>query len=96
MTDDRTRPGFLTRLRDRLAAWFPGPEPERCPSCGQPALRSVQWIRATVLVDGKRAPASWLYFVCESCSGRFRRDIRGGAFTVPSEQEWQTYCRFGC
>lgn len=93
MTDDQARPGFLSRLEKRLLAWLTLPEPEPCPSCGQQTLRCVQWLRATIVVDGQRAPASWCYFVCDSCAGRYRRDIRGGGFTAPSEEEWRLHCR---
>jgi hypothetical protein len=38
-----------------------------CPACGRRGLTCVNWIRATVLVKGRRVPDSWSYFVCERC-----------------------------
>jgi len=60
-----------------------------CPTCGHPGLRTVNWIRATILVDGRRAPDSWTYHWCEACGGRFKR--RGGSWVVPSSEEWDHY-----
>jgi hypothetical protein len=39
----------------------------RCPACGQRALKCVNWIRATVRVDGRRAPDTWSYYICQRC-----------------------------
>lgn len=41
--------------------------PRRCPKCGRRALWCVNFIRATILVDGRRAPASWSYHLCRAC-----------------------------
>jgi hypothetical protein len=74
-----------------LAGWFIGRRRQVCPTCSRRALRCVQWIRATVLIEGRRAPDSWSYFLCESCGAHFKRHI-GREFEVPSEAEWAQYC----
>jgi hypothetical protein len=38
-----------------------------CPACGQRGLKCVNWIRATALVNGRRASDIWSYYVCEKC-----------------------------
>jgi uncharacterized protein (DUF1684 family) len=73
------------------AAWLVSLRRALCPSCGQRSLHCIQWIRATVIIDGRRAPDSWGYFVCESCGGKFKRNIHK-AFTIPSEAEWAQNC----
>jgi len=62
-----------------------------CPSCSHRALRRVQFIRATVVVDGRRVPDSWSFLLCESCGARYKQHL-GAALTVPSEAEWNQYC----
>ncbi len=62
-----------------------------CPECGKKALRCVQWIRATVLVEGKKTPDTRSYYQCDSCRARLKRSLDAG-FTVPTEAEWHRYC----
>jgi hypothetical protein len=62
-----------------------------CPECGLDSLRCVQWILATVLIDGKRAPDSWSYFLCESCGARFKQHL-GKDFTKATDTEWAEDC----
>jgi hypothetical protein len=62
-----------------------------CPSCSNRALRRVQFIRATVMVNGKRAPDSWSFFACDSCGARLKQHT-GREYTVASEAEWNQYC----
>lgn len=56
-----------------------------CPECGAQALRWVTFLRATVLVDGRRAPDSWSLHECEACGVRLK-DHRG-TWEVPSESD---------
>lgn len=62
-----------------------------CPSCSKPALQQVQFIRATIIRDGRRAPDSWSYFWCSACEARFKQRP-GGGFTQPTSEEWSQYC----
>ena len=56
-----------------------------CRSCGERALKQVNWIRATVLIDGRRAPDSWTCYCCQSCGARYRRKISGEWILVPPD-----------
>jgi hypothetical protein len=64
---------------------------EVCPSCGEQTLRLVQFIRATVIIDGRRAPDAWRYLLCESCGSRYKQHI-GREMEVPFDEEWEHYC----
>ena len=74
-----------------LVGWLLGQKQSICPNCNCQSLRCVQWIRATVMIDGQRAPASWCYFLCESCGARYKQHLKGD-FEIPSEAEWTQYC----
>lgn len=41
--------------------------PDKCPQCGERGLDLVNFILATVVIDGRRAPDSWSYYVCRKC-----------------------------
>jgi hypothetical protein len=93
---------FLTlcgAVQASLLWWWVGPQGARsarwqaamCPSCSNRTLRRVQFIRATVLRDGQRAPDSWSYFLCSSCGVRLKQHL-GAAFTTPTEEEWAQHC----
>jgi hypothetical protein len=43
-----------------------------CPKCGRRGLRSTNFIRATVLIDGQRAADHWAYYVCNLCESGFK------------------------
>lgn len=49
---------------------------------------AVQWIRATVLIEGQRAPASWTYYRCPTCGERYRRDL-GGPMVEANDDDWR-------
>ena len=59
----------------------------RCPTCNRPGIEVVQFLRATVVVDGKRGPAAWSYLSCPHCGGRFRQDVNGPC-VVADEEDW--------
>lgn len=62
---------------------------KRCPTCSKQSLKNVQFIRATNLVNGARAPDSWSYLECESCKARFKE--HHGELVASSEEEWNTF-----
>jgi transposase-like protein len=62
---------------------------KRCPSCSQERLKRIQFVRATVLVDGRRAPDSWSYYECGSCGARFRE--QRGEYRSPTAEEWHAH-----
>jgi hypothetical protein len=64
----------------------------RCPTCKKRGLRSVQFIRATIVIDGRSAPAASSFYRCPGCDGRFRRDAwRDEGLQVASDDEWRQF-----
>jgi len=47
-------------------------EPAICPRCGSRSLVQTDFIRATTLVNGRRAPDSWSLHNCKECNARLR------------------------
>lgn len=43
-----------------------------CPACGRRGLKCVNFVMATVLINGRRAPDSWAYYDCERCGARLK------------------------
>lgn len=66
------KPTVLNRLAEKWRGFCHDYTRDVCPGCGQRALVMVNFIRATVIVDGKTAPDSWSCHVCESCGSRWR------------------------
>ena len=56
-----------------------------CSACGKRDLKCVNFIRATIEVDGKRMPDSCSYYVCDKCGAAFKWHRR--AWSNMSEQE---------
>jgi hypothetical protein len=45
----------------------------RCPRCGRRGgMTLVNFIRATVVIDGRRAPDHWSYYRCRRCGARLK------------------------
>lgn len=44
----------------------------RCPKCQQRGLKSIDFIRATVQINGQRAPDCWADYQCEKCGAVVR------------------------
>lgn len=64
---------------------------ENCPTCGEQALRSVNSVLATVVINGRRAPDAWTYYWYESCQSRWKKHI-GCDLEVPTDSEWDRHC----
>jgi len=61
---------------------------ERCPKCGQRGLTCVGFMKATVVIDGRRCPDSWGYYACEKCGAKLKHH-RGEWGEVPDhERRW--------
>jgi hypothetical protein len=58
---------------------------ERCPECGQRGLTCVNVIKATVAIDGMRAPDSWGYYSCEKCGASLKHH-RGVWGPIPDDE----------
>lgn len=57
---------LLTALASR---YYRGP----CPRCGGRGLRSLGLTKATVLIDGRRAPDFWIDYECKLCGVELRK-----------------------
>jgi len=44
----------------------------RCPECHQRGLKTVNFFKATVLVNGQRTPDHWTDYECEKCGAAVR------------------------
>jgi hypothetical protein len=44
----------------------------KCPACSERGLKSVNFIRATIVIDGRRAPDFWSYYECDRCGAGFK------------------------
>ena len=82
--------------------WIIGGYRSKCPQCYAKAipeplsgearrvvprnLRMVGFVRATVLINGKRAPDSWSFYLCDSCGARLK--FHRGQFSAPTDSEW--------
>ena len=58
-----------------------------CPACRKRKLECVQFFRATVISDGRRAPDSLGFFRCLACGGRFKKG-HGHSYVEISNDEW--------
>ena len=72
----------------------------RCPDCNTKTLVSRNWIRATVVINGQRAPDSWTYYECEGCGARWKKFISNTGYDrpewqKPSDEEWALHCQRG-
>jgi hypothetical protein len=60
------------------------------PDLQEAGLRGAQFIRATIVIDGRTAPAAWSLYRCPLCGGRLRQDV-GSAMRVASDDEWRQF-----
>ena len=44
----------------------------RCPKCRQRGLKLINFVKATVLINGQRAPDHWADYECEKCGAVVR------------------------
>jgi hypothetical protein len=44
----------------------------RCPQCQQRGLKAINFVRATVIINGQRAPDHWADYECEMCGAVVR------------------------
>jgi C4-type Zn-finger protein len=46
---------------------------EDCPNCGKGTLQIVNFFKATVLINGRRAPDSYMILECSHCGYRYHK-----------------------
>jgi hypothetical protein len=61
-----------------------------CPACGRRGLKMAGGVKATILVNGKRAGDHWSYYVCQQCGAGFK--WHRGNLSLASEGEIRHYC----
>ncbi len=61
----------------------------QCSECGKRGLKNVNFIMATIVVNGVRIPDSWSYYVCEQCPACFK--LHRGALSRVTLSEVQQY-----
>lgn len=59
---------------------------DKCPQCQERGLIRVFWVKAAVLVNGRRAPDSWSYYLCEKCGSRLKS--HRGTWSEVGDKEW--------
>ena len=59
-------------------------EKRKCPGCGEPTLETFNFIKATIVVDGQRAPDSYKLVRCQNCSAEWK--LRGERFEPHSAE----------
>ena len=62
-----------------------------CRDCNHKSLKPVQFIRATIQVDGKRTPDNWSYYICEHCGTPYK--LHRKEWSIPSDTEWKLHCK---
>ena len=63
---------------------------DKCPDCGKRTLKTVEFIKATVITDGERAPDSWAYYLCKNCGARYKKHHRG-IWEDVTQSEWESF-----
>jgi hypothetical protein len=58
-----------------------------CPHCDQATLETENFIKATLLVNGERAPAAYIIYKCGHCKARYRESINSGTLELTQEAE---------
>jgi hypothetical protein len=76
-------PAILYALLLVLGAVYRG----RCLACGKRGLKCANAFLATVKIDGRRAPDSWSYYICERCGAAFK--LHQGQWSRVSLEETQ-------
>jgi C4-type Zn-finger protein len=46
---------------------------EDCPNCSKDTLQIVNFLKATILINGRRAPDSYMILECSHCGYRYRK-----------------------
>ena len=58
-----------------------------CPNCDQATLETENFIKATILVNGKRAPAAYIIYKCSHCKAHYYESINSGKLELIQEDE---------
>jgi|GEM_PF-6070053 len=64
-----------------------------CPECGSDRIESVDMRTATLLVDGQKVPAAWMYRRCHGCQARLKWDVGQDKWVELHAGEWEEVIR---
>jgi hypothetical protein len=53
---------------------------EACPHCHANMLEVIHFLRATVVINGKRAPDSYFVYHCSNCKKPYQKSLRDEIF----------------
>ncbi len=60
---------------------------DKCPSCGQRAVRTTDCVKVIRRTGNGQVPQLWTYHLCEACGVKLKR-VDEGAYSTPSDTEW--------
>ena len=60
----------------------------KCPECGGKTIDSVDLRTSTIVIDGEKRPAAWMYRRCRGCSARLKWDIGQDKWVELEPGEW--------
>jgi hypothetical protein len=60
---------------------------EACPHCQQNALEVINVLKATVVINGKRAPDTYFVYHCSNCKKRYQKSLRDEIFVELENKE---------
>jgi hypothetical protein len=64
-----------------------------CPECGGSNIHSVDMCAATIVIDGEKSPAAWMYRRCEDCGARLKWDVGQDKWVELHPGEWDEVMR---
>lgn len=59
-----------------------------CPECGSDRMESVDMRTSTIMIDGAKVPAAWMYRRCRDCTARLKWDIGQDRWVELEPGEW--------
>lgn len=59
-----------------------------CPECGGDHIESIDLRTSTMVIDGEKVPAAWMYRRCHDCAARLKWDIGKDQWVELEPGEW--------
>lgn len=60
----------------------------KCPECGGERIESIDMRTSTIVIDGNKVPAAWMYRRCRDCSARLKWDVGQDDWVELEPGEW--------
>ncbi len=64
-----------------------------CPECGGTSIQSVDIRTSTIVIDGAKVPAAWMYRRCRDCGARLKWDVGQDKWVELEPGEWDDVVR---